>query len=98
MNEMFSGYSNLKEIKGLNNFITDNVTNMIGMFYNCSNLISIDLSNFKTDKVNDMNHMFNGCKNLKEIKGLNNFITDNVTNMIGMFYDCSNLISIDLSN
>ena len=67
MSNMFSGCSNLKEIKGLNNFMTDNVTNMSGMFYSCSNLISLDLSNFKTDKINNMSYMFCRCSNLKEL-------------------------------
>ena len=98
MSQMFYGCSNLKEIKGLNNFITNNVTNMKSMFNKCNNLISIDLSNFKTDKVIEMSYMFYECSNLKEIKGLNNLITNNVINMKCMFYECKSLISIDLSN
>ena len=69
---MFNGCNNLKEIKGLNNLITNKVTDMSWMFYDCKNLISIDISNFKTDNVTDMREMFNGCNNLKEIN-ISNF-------------------------
>ena len=64
---MFYGCTNLKKIKGLINFNTPKVTKMYSMFYECKNLISIDLSNFKTDNVTDISYMFNGCSNLKEI-------------------------------
>ena len=64
MSGMFYRCSNLKEIKGINNFITDNVTSFKQMFRDCRNLISLNLSNFKTDKVTDMNYMFEGCLNL----------------------------------
>ena len=37
MHGMFSGCSSLKELN-LNNFNTNNVTNMNGMFYGCSSL------------------------------------------------------------
>ena len=36
MNDMFYGCSSLKELN-LNNFNTNNVTNMFSMFYGCSN-------------------------------------------------------------
>ena len=85
MSEMFCECNNLKEIKGINNFITINVTNMIAMFQNCTELEYLDISSFNTSKVTDMAFMFNECLKLKEIKGINNFITINVINMWGMF-------------
>ena len=38
----------------LSNFNTQNVTNMVGMFYSCESLKSLDLSNFNTQNVTDM--------------------------------------------
>ena len=46
MDYLFKECYNLKEIKGLNNFITNNVRRMNEMFRGCSNLISLNLSNF----------------------------------------------------
>ena len=81
---MFNDCENLKEIKGLNNLITNKVTNMTTMFQNCINLVSIDLSNFKTDNVTDMSYMFYGCGNLKEIN-LNNFKLNEKCEVDGLF-------------
>ncbi|USS91880.1 BspA family leucine-rich repeat surface protein [Fructobacillus americanaquae] len=50
--------SHLESIDQLENFDTQNVTNMAGMFYGISKLTSLDLSNFDTSKVNDMSNMF----------------------------------------
>ena len=67
------------------------------MFYNCSNLINIDLSSFDTKNVINMGGMFYGCSNLANID-LSTFCTKNVNNMGGMFYNCSKLEKIDLSS
>ena len=37
------------------------------MFYNCSELIDLDLSNFNTSNVTNMNGIFAGCSKLEEI-------------------------------
>ena len=50
------------------------------MFYDYSNLISLDLSNFKTIKVTDMSFMFYGCSNLK-VLNINQFIYNKNCNM-----------------
>ena len=63
---MFYDYSNLISLKGLNNFITDNVTSIDYIICDCSNLMSLDLSNFKTDNVTNMGDVFDGYLNLKE--------------------------------
>ena len=72
-------------------------TDMKSMFYNCSLLISINLSNFNTNNVTNMGSMFYNCSLLTSIN-LSNFNTNNVTNMGAMFYNCSLLTSINLSN
>jgi len=74
-----------------------NMKNCSYMFFNCPNIIKIDLSNFITSNVTNMNHMFGRCYNVKEIE-LNNFHTDEVIDMSYMFSKCKNLLYIDLSN
>ena len=98
MSFMFNECYKLKEIKGLNNFNTNNVTNMKAMFQLCNEIISLDIYNFNTLNVSDMSYMFNKCEKLKEIKGINNFITNNVTNMEAIFKLRYELIYLDLSN
>ena len=65
------------------------------MFYNCSNLINIDLSSFNTKNVTNMIQMFYNCWELINID-LSSFNTQNVTNMMQMFYDCSNLKKVKI--
>ena len=89
---------NLKEIKGINKLNTNQVTNMSGIFLECNELISLDLSNFNTSNVTDMSFMFNKCSKLKEIIGINKFNTNSITNMRVMFQGCSELLYLDLSN
>ena len=62
MNGMFYGCSSLKELN-LNNFNTNNVTDMGYMFYGCSSLKELNLNNFNTNNVTDMYGMFRGCSN-----------------------------------
>ena len=62
---MFRGCSSLKELN-LNNFNTNNVTNMSYMFGGCSSLKELNLINFNTNNVTNMSGMFSGC--LDELK------------------------------
>ena len=73
------------------------ITDCKNMFYNCSNIKSIDLSNFDTSEVNDMSWMFHGCVNLKTIN-LSKLNTEKVKNMKEMFSGCQTLSSLDLSS
>ena len=65
MSFMFRQCLKLKQINGINNFNTENVTKMNSMFNECYILQHLDLSNFITDKVIDMSFMFNNCYKLK---------------------------------
>ena len=62
MSYMFRECSSLKELN-LNNFNTNNVTNMSGMFNGCSSLKELNLNNFNTNNVTDMGGMFYRCPN-----------------------------------
>lgn len=93
----FNGCTNLTSIEGIENLNTSNVKNMSGMFAQCSNLETLDLSHFNTEKVTTMAQMFYGCTKLHDLN-IDNFNTENVTNMNGMFDGCSGLETLDLSH
>ena len=89
----FCNCSELTDIEGIENLNTENVTNMRGMFFNCPNLSSLDLTNFSTGNVTNMYGMFSNCQNLSSLD-LTSFNTANVTNMDYMFDGCSTLTTI----
>lgn len=93
----FAGFDKLKEIIGLENLNTSEVTDMTEMFGDCLLIDSINVSGFDTGNVKSMLHMFNGCRALRDLD-LHNFKTDNVTDMGGMFYECRLLKKLDLSS
>ena len=66
---MFTKCNKLKEIKGLNKFNTQNVTDMSGIFLGCHELEYIDLSNFDTSNVTNMNNsgIYELCIKIKEL-------------------------------
>ena len=93
----FYEMENLTTITGLNYLNTSEVTNMLGMFWGCKYLTSLDLSSFNTANVTDMRFMFNKCENLTSLD-VSSFNTANVINMLAMFWDCKNLTSLDVSS
>ena len=87
----FTDCSALTDIQGIQNLNTTEVTNMGYMFYNCSNLTSLDLSGFDTQKVSEMNYMFLGCSKLTTIFVSDKFVVENVTQSDNMFSYCDKL-------
>ena len=88
----FNDCSALTDIQGIQNLNTTEVTNMGGMFYNCSNLTSLDLSGFDTQTVSEMNSMFFGCSKLTTIFVSDKlFVVENVTQSDNMFSFCDKL-------
>ena len=73
------------------------VLTLNGLFYNCTNLRTLDLSNFDTTNVHSMYNMFNNCQSLTSLD-ISNFNTINLTDMSSMFYGCYSLATLDLSN
>lgn len=77
------------------------------MFYDCPNIVDIDLSNFNFKDVSYMNDMFNYCINLMNVKfsptnnnqnqQTPNFKIEKIVNISYMFNYCKKLQSIDLS-
>ena len=94
---LFSNFTELTEITGLNQLDTSQATSMGGMFVNCPKLTSLDLSSLDTSNVVYMDGMFSGCSSLKQIN-LKGFNTEKVTSMSTMFSGCSSLSTIDLSS
>lgn len=94
---LFSNFSNITTIDGLNKLDTSKVTNMRNMFYNCSSLTVLDLSNFNTSNVTTMDSIFAKCSELNELN-LTNFDTSKVTIMMSMFDGCSKLRALDVSS
>ena len=67
------------------------------MFYECSNLTTIDIQNLGTSKTTNMNSMFAMCTNVTALE-LQNLDTSNVEDMENMFFGCENLETLDISN
>lgn len=94
----FYNLKSLIEISGMKeNLNTDYVTDMSSMFYDCSDLISLDLSHFNTSKVTDMGYMFYECWHLPSLD-LSSFNTSNVENTSAMFEYCHQLQYIIVSD
>ena len=70
---------------------------MLKMFFNCQNLISLNLNSFNTSQVTSMKEMFSGCQKLISLN-LKSFNTSKVTTMENMFYNCHNLESLNLNS
>ena len=85
----------LTEIKGLDQFNTNNVEYMGVMFQNCGKMTEIDVSSFNTSNVTDMSYMFWDCYGIKSLD-LSGFDTRNVTNMNSMIGGCRSLTELTL--
>ena len=77
----------------------DNIpTNSIkGMFYNCTEILEIDMTKFDTSLITDMSELFSSCYSLKSLN-VSNLITTNVQTMENMFYKCINLRTLNLES
>ena len=72
---------------------TSNVTDMNGMFEECSSLTSLDLGGWNTSNVNYIGNMFYSCSSLTSLD-MSGWDTSNVINMSYMFNNCSALKTI----
>lgn len=93
---LFANFLNLREIQWRDAVLSENVTNMAAMFFDCRKLNSLDLSGFNTRKTTDMSGMFCCCFQL-EYLDLSGFETENVVNMSQMFSGCINLGNLNIS-
>lgn len=67
------------------------------MFYNCNNLITLNLSSFDTSNVTNMSKMWYNCKSLTTLD-LSSFNTAKVTNMDCTFYACHGMTTLTLGD
>lgn len=106
----FRGFSNLKEIEGLEYLNTEKVVGETDtdyrygfseMFKDCTSLTELDLRGFNTKECVEFDDMFNGCTNLKTIYVSDNFSMDKCVRSEGMFSGCTSLrgaVEYDASN
>ena len=73
----------------------DNITNMRGIFFECSSLSSLpDISKWNINNVTDMSYMFYKCSSLSSLPDISKWNTNNVTDISDIFIDCSPLASL----
>ena len=94
---LFSYFSGLEEIEGLDLFDTEISTSMHSTFGHCHNLKSVDLSHFNTENVTTMQYAFNACWKLESID-CSTFNTSKVTTMNQMFRQCFEANPINVSS
>ena len=58
MEFLFGGCVNLVNLRGFENLDTSSLTKTAGMFIECKNLISVNLSSFKLDSISEQSGMF----------------------------------------
>ena len=75
----------------------NNINYLRFMFYDCPDIIEIDLSKFNSSQVTNMAAMFYQCSNLISIN-FENFDTSQVSEMGSVFRSCSKLSSLNLSS
>ena len=90
---IFSAYTEVKHIIGLENWDVSNVKNMNSMFWNCKKFNS-DLSKWDVSNVENMGFMFKNCENFNS--DLSKWSVSKVETMESMFDNCQTFIS-DLS-
>lgn len=97
---MFS-FRNLKNVEGIENLNTNNVTSMQCLFSHCyylpSEVIQNIVDHLNTSKVVHMNYMFSNCTSLTSLD-LSQIDVSSIRTMTSMFQDCSNLTTVDISN
>ena len=93
---IFYNCHSLEEIKiNEGHFVTNMARDMSYMFFNCSELKSINLLKFNTERVLKMNSMFQGCSKLSSVTNIN-FKNYEVLDMNHMFDGCSGLTELNL--
>ena len=80
----FTGFSGTSLQNTLKYIDTSEQSDMSYMFYNCNNILELDLSRFNTSKVTTMEYMFSRLCAIQTIN-VSSFNTSSVTNMNSMF-------------
>jgi surface protein len=92
---IFSFFTNLKDISGIEQFDSSNVVDM-GYFLTSTSIEDLlPLVNYNISKVENLEYAFSSDKVLKSIDGLENWDTSNVKILRGLFHRCEILESVD---
>ena len=93
---MFEGCSSLKDISNIT--ITDKITEVSGLFKDCTSLTETDLANFTIpDRMTDISELFSGCSSIVDASNIH--IPTMVKLMPRLFENCSSLTKYpDFSN
>ena len=89
---MFGGNYSLKEIIGLENFVTDKILDMNCLFTGDASLTELNLSSFSSKSLKNTKDMFSYCANLKKIYTTANFNMPASIESNNMFYRCTSLV------
>lgn len=92
---MFRGCSNLRHIYwNPQFFVTDRVTKMSLMFYDCTSLEYVDVSEFNLASMKDMDSAFYNCRAIQGID-TSRWDMSNVDDAAHLFGECASLVYID---
>ena len=99
LNNNYSFYLNFsnEDIYNIKIIFKKKLCSCAGLFYECKNIIHIDLSKFDCSNVLSCKYMFYLCKNVKEIN-LGKLDFSLVTDFGYMFGFCENLVNLDVTN
>jgi len=93
----FFGCSNLQSVTS---FVAPNlsaVTTLNSAFYNCTNLVTLDVSNWNTENVTNFSTFAIGCSSLTALEA-GNWNTSNANDFSFFARNCSSLTVLDVSN
>ena len=94
---LFYGATNTS-FSNIDKWVVDsNSTTLRGLFQNCVNVTSLDLSGWDTSNVYDLTDMFNGCTNLSTLN-TSTWNTSHVNSMARMFKGCSSFEELFLNH
>ncbi|WP_137599675.1 BspA family leucine-rich repeat surface protein [Enterococcus nangangensis] len=94
--KLFTKMTRLKTIDNIELLDTSRVEDMSYMFYDVTEIDTLDLSSWDTSNVTDMSGMFKETYKLKDLF-IANWNVSKVTNMSNMFYDATGLTSLNLN-
>ena len=96
MVSLFGSVDKIIYIHFSKNFNTENITQMVGLFFEYKKVKYIDISNFNLEKMTQMDNIFYGCSSLTSVK-LPNSSAPFLKSLKYMFTNCESLTSISFS-
>ena len=97
INNMLKNCTALKGIAWGSDFKVNNLTELVGVFQNCSSLVKLDLRSWNTANIKNMSSLFSGCTSLVTLN-IQNFNIATDCNTGSMFTSTSALKLINCRN